>query len=241
MSAIPSANLLGYPVHLVDQASALSVFKSHLNARQNCHVVTLNPEMLMQGESDSELGAVLKQADLTIPDGAGVVWALNKQGHSIERLPGIELSEACLSYAASHHKRVALIGASPEVHEAATQTLKAKYPQLTITYAHHGYMNDEKAVAEACAATHPDFVFVGLGVPKQEFWINRYKNLFHGSVFIGVGGSLDVWSGLKQRAPDFFLKTNLEWFYRISSEPWRIKRTYKTLPLFVIKVLMSQS
>ncbi len=239
-----TVRLLSYPVHLVSHDEALQRITQSLAAKTNLHIVTLNPEMLMQGDADPELGAILRSAGLVIPDGAGVVWALRRQGYpDVKRLPGIELSEAVLLHADSCQLRVAIVGAAPEVLEQACLNLKARYPRLQIVFQHHGFMTssrDEQAVAKECADHRPDVLLVALGVPKQEKWIHQYEHLFQGTVFIGVGGSLDIWSGLKQRAPAFFLKTNLEWLYRITSEPWRIKRTYRTLPLFVVKVCLSK-
>ncbi len=238
-----TARLLDYPVHLVSCETALQQIAEALQESENLHVVTLNPEMMMQGNDNPELGEILKSAGLVIPDGAGVVWALKRQGYTdIKRLPGIELAEASLAYAESKSLRVAIIGAEPNVLEAATIQLKERYPKLQIVFQHHGFIKDaehEASLAKKCAQSKPHIVLVALGVPKQELWIRQYEALFQGTVFIGIGGSLDIWSGTKQRAPAFFLKTNLEWLYRISSEPWRIKRTYRTLPLFVVKVCLS--
>jgi N-acetylglucosaminyldiphosphoundecaprenol N-acetyl-beta-D-mannosaminyltransferase len=140
---------------------------------------------------------------------------------------------------------VALLGAQPDVNEAAVKNLKQTYPGLTIVYAHHGFFAsaEERAqIAQACADARPNYVFVALGVPHQERWIQEFKAIFQEpTVFVGVGGSFDIWSGLKQRAHPLFLKWHLEWLYRITSEPFRIKRVYKTLPTFALKVLFQDS
>ncbi len=196
----------------------------------------------MQGDQDLELGRILKSAGLILPDGAGVVWALKKQGNAIQRLPGIEFSEDLLKWAAEAELPVAIIGATQEALDLAQQTLQQRYPKLQIVYSHHGFFKpgpEEDAIVADCITAQPRIVLVALGVPRQEKWIDQYKERFSGTTFVGVGGSLDVWSGLTQRAPSLMRRLNLEWMYRITSEPWRIKRTYKTLPLFVVKVLLS--
>jgi N-acetylglucosaminyldiphosphoundecaprenol N-acetyl-beta-D-mannosaminyltransferase len=128
------------------------------------------------------------------------------------------------------------------VNEAARENLRKKYPGLNIVYTHHGFFQsaeDRRAIAQACADATPRYVFVALGVPGQELWIREFRSLFTSpTAFIGVGGSFDIWSGLKSRAHPIFLKLNLEWLYRITSEPFRLKRVYKTLPFFVVKVLI---
>lgn len=235
------ALLFGFPVHLVSMQEAAATTETALAHNHNLHVVTLNPEMLMQGEQDPELGAILKSAGLILPDGAGVVWALRRRGHAIKRLPGIEFSETLLERAAEAGYPVAIVGASEEALSLAVQTLQARYPGLHIAFSHHGFFRpeEEEAIVQACAAAKPRIVLVALGVPRQEKWIARYRHLFESAVLVGIGGSLDVWSGKSRRAPWLMRALNLEWLYRITSEPWRIKRTYKTLPMFVVKVVLS--
>jgi N-acetylglucosaminyldiphosphoundecaprenol N-acetyl-beta-D-mannosaminyltransferase len=240
------AMLFGYRIDLLNLSQALDKAWQFLDSSQSCQVVTLNPEMIMQGEEKSELGQILKTADLALPDGAGLVWALRHRGLSVKRLPGIEFSEALLTKAAAEQRSVAFIGAMPETLSLAVDNLKRRIPGLQFSYTQHGYYNpdEESSIAEACAATQPSIILIALGVPRQEFWIARYRALFPGAILVGVGGSLDVWSGQTRRAPALMRNLNLEWLYRISSQPFgkqgRVKRTYKTLPMFVVKVLISR-
>jgi N-acetylglucosaminyldiphosphoundecaprenol N-acetyl-beta-D-mannosaminyltransferase len=237
--------ILGYPVNTLSLAEGLALAEEALRTRRALQVVTLNPEMIMQGEQDPELGQILRTAELVLPDGAGVVWALRRSGYpQVRRLPGIEFSEQLLALADKHQYRVALIGAQQDVLDRAAENLKRRYPGMQLVYTHHGFFNaaqEEQAVLADCIAADPQIVLVALGVPRQEKFIARNRERFQGAVFVGVGGSLDVWSGIKQRAPEIFLRLNLEWLYRITSEPWRIKRTYKSLPLFVVKVLLNRN
>jgi N-acetylglucosaminyldiphosphoundecaprenol N-acetyl-beta-D-mannosaminyltransferase len=240
---LQEARLFGYPVHLVSNNLARAAVEQAIERKQNLQVVTLNPEMIMQGDQNPELGRILKSAGLILPDGAGVVWALRKRGLQVDRLPGIEFSEGLLQWSAEVDHSVAIVGASREALDLAIKTLTQRYPKLNIVYSHHGFFKpgeEEERIAQACAAAQPKIALVALGVPRQEQWIDQHKHLFHGTTFVGVGGSLDVWSGKTQRAPSLMRRLNLEWMYRITTEPWRIKRTYKTLPLFVVKVLLSR-
>lgn len=238
---LDTAHLLGYPVHLVTLAQARDFVKNAIEQRKGIQVVTLNPEMIMQGDQNPELGDILKSADLILPDGAGVVWALRRQGYQVNRLPGIEFSESLISWAEEAGKPIAIVGATRQALEMAVETLQQRHPRLKIVYHHHGFFktdDEENLIAQSCAAMLPKIVLVALGVPRQELWIQRHRHLFPGATLIGVGGSLDVWSGKTQRAPEFMRSMNLEWMYRITTEPWRLKRTYKSLPLFVVKVLL---
>jgi N-acetylglucosaminyldiphosphoundecaprenol N-acetyl-beta-D-mannosaminyltransferase len=238
--------LFGYRIDLLTLSQALAKAWQVVGTDRSCQVVTLNPEMIMQGESNASLSVVLKAADLALPDGAGLVWALRHRGEKVHRLPGIEFSEALLAQAAKEGRGVAFIGAMPETLSLAVENLQQRFPGLNFLYTQHGYFtpDEEETIAQACAATQPSVVLIALGVPRQEFWIARYRSLFPGAVLVGVGGSLDVWSGQTRRAPALMRCLNLEWLYRISSQPFgkqgRLKRTYKTLPMFVVKVLLSR-
>lgn len=238
------AMLLNFPVHPVTLEQAKSNVVQTLNEGRSLQIITLNPEMLMRAQQDPDLAAILRTAGLILPDGAGVVWALRRQGLSIKRLPGIEFAESLLAWAAETGEGVALLGASQESLDQTVTGLSARYPGLRIIYTHHGFFpaggEEEMRIVHACAAEKPRLVLVALGVPRQEQWISRYMPYFHGAAMMGVGGSFDVWGGKSRRAPALMRRLNLEWVYRISTEPWRLKRTYKTLPLFVVKVLLAE-
>lgn len=234
-------SVLGFPIHTGQLGTLVDQLVQYVSQGHKAHVVTLNPEMIMAGEADPQFGDILKSSDLVLPDGAGVVWALKRKGLDVCRVPGIEFSDALLAHCAQSGKPVALIGASPAVNLAVTQALKVRHPGLNIVFSHHGFFGsapEKTRVAKACADTQPWLVLVALGVPGQEVWIRDYMSLFTAPcVFVGVGGSFDVWSGTKQRAHPWMQRLGLEWLYRVYKEPFRIKRLYKTLPMFVIKVL----
>ena len=232
--------VLGFPIDTAS-ASDLRMRLGHaIQSGQHQHVVTLNPEMIMQGLANEPFGQILKSADVILPDGAGVVWALKQQRIKTVRLPGIEFSDSLIAQSHANGKRIALIGAAPDVNDAAAKALTERYPGLHIVYKHHGFFESEAQViqvAQACADAKPSLVLVALGVPRQETWIREHQARFtQPTIFVGVGGSLDVWSGIKQRAHPLFIRLNCEWLWRLGSEPWRIKRLYNTLPLFVLKV-----
>ena len=146
---------------------------------------------------------MIAQADLVVPDGAGVVWALGRQGVRVRRSPGIELAWSLLSYAEAHHWSVALVGGSPEVMECLKTTLARSHPRLRLLMAEHGFQaSDAWSSGVSSAGLRPDLVLVALGVPRQEVWAKSMRQSLPG-LWMGVGGSFDVWSGLKQRAPEW--------------------------------------
>ena len=228
------AEVLGLPVHLnphlLSAAEAL--------VRRGGHVVTLNAEMALAARRHAPLRRVIQGAGLVIPDGAGVVWALRLQGRRLRRQPGIELAEMLLDHAAALGWRVAWVGARDDRLQAAARFWTQRRPQLRLQHLVHGYQPPDRwPVVEAdLRRQQPDLVLVGLGVPRQELWIEKVRPRDHG-LWLGVGGSFDVWSGSVRRAPAFMQRLQLEWFYRLLQEPRRWPRILQ-LPVFAGHVLM---
>jgi len=239
-SSSQPVSILGYPVAALTLAQALAAFTSLTQVPGETlpaqHWVTANPEILMLAQESPSFSALLRQADRLLPDGIGVVVAMRLHGVPVHRLPGIELAEACLAHCAQQRLPVALIGASPDTHAAMLAAVKQRWPSLNVSFQHHGYFADgpeADSLAHRCALTRPALVLVALGMPRQDAWIAQYRHLFHNSLLMGVGGSFDVWSGQKQRAPKVFCALGMEWVWRVASEPWRLKRIFPTLPLFL--------
>ena len=235
------ARILGYPVNVVDIKQATNIVEHALDNKEQMHIVTLNPEMIISAQKDPELDKCLNSSDFLIPDGAGILLGLNLQGIKLKHTtPGIELAENCIKYCANKNIPVALIGAKEEVISKTIEKLSNKYPGLNVSYYRNGYFSEEmeEEIAIEAANRGPGLILIALGVPKQELWINKYKHHFTNSVLIGVGGSFDVWSGITRRAPKIFQSLKLEWFYRLIKEPFRAKRMLTTLPYFAWQVLL---
>jgi N-acetylglucosaminyldiphosphoundecaprenol N-acetyl-beta-D-mannosaminyltransferase len=232
-------NVLGYPVDVVDEALALQIIDESWRMSKGLHVVTLNAEMVIAAQQDQTLDRIIRHAHLIIPDGSGVVWALRLAGHANNRLPGIELASATLTRAGASGRRVALIGGKPETLEKLLQIMPQLYPGINIVASHHGYFatDEEDEIVDVIEDKNPELVLVALGVPKQEYFIDRWQSRFSKSVLIGVGGSFDVWAGNVKRAPAAFRKVHCEWLYRLIKEPWRYKRMGSALPAFALQVM----
>ena len=204
--------------------------RSALANEQKMFVITANPETFMTAQRNEIFhDVVMSNEALIVPDGIGVVKAMRQVNLPVkERIPGVELSRYLLEEAAKLHKSVCFFGAKQEVLDALTAKCKEKYPTLCITGAFHGYFKDRDAIFDQIVQQEPDLVLVALGIPEQEMLIYRRLRDFHKGVFIGVGGSFDVLSGMKKRAPKIFIKLNLEWLYRIVKEPKRLKRFFES-------------
>jgi len=231
---IPVVKVLGVPV-----AVCADVFDAALALQQRGggQIVTLNAEMTMAARADRALGGAIAAAQLVIPDGAGVVWALGRQGQRVRRSPGIELAWRLLEHAAQVRWRVALVGASPEVMAALRQRLARQLPDLQLVMAAHGYQEPAAwpALEQELQGLQPDLVLVALGVPRQETWTQRVHQGRPG-LWMGVGGSFDVWAGVKQRAPLWMGRFQIEWLFRLIQEPSRWRRML-SLPAFAWQVL----
>ncbi len=227
--------VLGLPVHISDDYRGW--LKQRLADRVGTHVVTINSEMAMLARKNPELASVICAADLVIPDGSGVALFLRSQGELVSRCPGIELSESLVELAAPHGWQVFLIGGAAGVAQTVTDKWQKRFPSLAIAGVQDGYFDacQEKVLCQQLQTTQPQIILLGLGVPRQEFWIRDHRHLCPNAVWIGVGGSLDVWSGLKERAPKWLRDRHLEWVYRLYKEPWRWKRML-ALPHFVLRV-----
>lgn len=194
---------------------------------------TPNPEIVQRAGKDPEFAEILAGADLVIPDGVGVIYAAKILGRPLRaRVPGIDFAAALLGRVAGTGRRLFLLGAAPGVAEQAAVNLRAAYPGLVVCGAHDGYFKEDGPVADAIRAAGADIVFVCLGAPKQEKWIAANGRAAGARLYVGLGGSLDVFAGRVERAPEQFQKLGLEWLYRLMKEPSRIGRMAR-LPLFL--------
>ena len=242
---MPRSQVLGHPVDVITFDDALQAIQSLLQGHnaKNMQVVTINAEMIMQAQEDKNLDHVIREADLIVPDGAGVVMALKMDGVTCARMPGIELAQKALACAASKNEPVALLGGRPEVMEKLLEVLPQKHPGLKIVFQHHGFIQagtEEEIVNQICQS-QAKLLLVAMGVPRQEFFIKEWRDKFPKDlVVMGVGGSFDVWTGFVKRAPESYQKLNLEWLYRLKSEPWRFSRMASTLPKFALQVIFKR-
>lgn len=203
----------------------------YLNEKKKCFIVTANPEIVMATRKDPHYKEIVKSADFVLPDGVGIIYAAKRKKQPLqERIAGFDLMQQLLNLANEQGLKCFFLGSSEEVNRAAVDHIIDLYPNIKVAGRHHGYFDlDDDVVKELVKETEPDFTFVALGFPKQEQWIAKFYHEFNQGVFIGVGGSLDVLSGTVKRAPQFWIKLNLEWLYRILKQPFRIKRI---LPVF---------
>lgn len=229
--------VLGLPVHLFNDYSGW--LSTRLHQKLGTHVVTLNAEMAIQAEQNEDLASIIRKAELVIPDGSGVIFYLWLQGYQQQRCPGIELAESLLRQAGQTSSNpVFFFGGAPGVAEKAAKVWQQQLPKLAIAGIENGYLTPEteQTLEETLAASQPSLILVGLGVPRQEFWIAEHRYLCPEAIWIGVGGSFDIWAAIKVRAPKWLRDNHLEWLYRLYQEPWRWRRM-TALPQFALKAI----
>lgn len=198
------------------------------------YVVTPNPEFLLSAKRDEAFKAVLNTADLSLPDGIGVVYAAKILGRPLQgRSPGIEFAQGLMEKLSHTGQRLFLLGAKPGVAVQAADNLEKQYPGLMICGTHDGYFQEDKPVVDAIRSVNADVVFVCLGAPKQELWMAKNGPDTGAKLCVGLGGCLDVFAGNVERAPEAWQKLGLEWLYRLKKEPQRIGRMAR-LPLVLV-------
>ncbi|QNQ83195.1 WecB/TagA/CpsF family glycosyltransferase [Lactobacillus sp. PV037] len=217
-------------------------FIHRLNNHRSTLIVTANPEIVMATKNDSEYFKIIKEdADYVTADGIGILLAAKMQKQSLkERVTGYDLFTWLLRIANLRGLKIYLVGAKAEVLEKTKQKIAQKYPNIKIVGAEDGYFKEDlKTVANRIEKAKPDLVFAALGFPRQEKLLAILRKQKLPALMMGVGGSFDVFSGVVKRAPKKFQQMHLEWFYRLITNPTRLKRML-VLPKFVVEVEKKQ-
>lgn len=218
--------------------SFYEILSNNLEKNEKMFVVTANPETFMISEKDEEMKKLLLDKNIIlVPDGIGIVKASRMIDYNIkERITGIDIANKLLELGNKKKKTIYLFGSKQEVMDSMKDVVKEKYPNLKLVGSSNGYVNDKDKVFDEMVKLEPDIVLVALGIPLQEKLIYKHLDKFSKGIFVGVGGSFDVISGHKKRAPKIFIKLNLEWLYRILKEPKRLKRFYDSNVKFLFTV-----
>jgi N-acetylglucosaminyldiphosphoundecaprenol N-acetyl-beta-D-mannosaminyltransferase len=229
--------ILGCRVDRVDSEAAVARIEQLLDAAMPAQVVTLGAEMANLAHDDARYRSVINSASLVLPDTIGIVLASRWIGTPLpERVAGIDLIERLCALAAARCLPVYLLGSGRSVARAAGQALMQRHAGLRIVGTEHGYFDDAQsnAICERIRAAGARLVLVGLGFPRQEYWIHDHLAQLGAAVCMGVGGSFDVLSGMTRRAPLTMRRMGLEWLYRLIREPSRLRRQL-ALPLFAAR------
>ena len=237
MNGTKKIDVLGVAFDDLTMDEAVESAWTLMGERRAAYVVTPNPEIVMVCRTDPEAKAAVAAAGLTVADGIGIIYGARMLKTPLkQKIPGIDLTSRLMARMAGEGKSVFLLGAKPGVAEQAAQNLAKRYPGLILAGTHDGYFREDAPVIEKVNAASPDLLLVCLGAPKQEKWMHSNAQKLAVGLMIGAGGSLDVFAGTAERAPEGWQKAGLEWLYRLIKEPKRIGRMMK-LPKFLLCVL----
>ncbi len=231
-----SAEVLGLKLDSLDLKESLDAASKLMDDGGSHMLVTLNTEMAVIAQKDAKLQEIINRASLVLPDSFGIKWAAGLK----DKVTGVELVEALCGLAQKVGHKVAFFGGEEGVAKTAAEKLVEKYPSLKVWATYKGFLSEdeEKEMLSTLKTDPPDILFVGLGIPRQEKWIASNIENLRIPLALGVGGSFDVISGKVKRAPVLFQRMNLEWLYRLLTQPKRrFKRVITSLPKFALLVL----
>jgi N-acetylglucosaminyldiphosphoundecaprenol N-acetyl-beta-D-mannosaminyltransferase len=230
--------LFGVAVSRKSMTHVTNTLVEAMRTRRTTHVVTLNPIMLMHALRDRAYLRMLRQAELVIADGIGVVWAAWWRKQPLrERVTGYDVVQQLLQEAAKGGWRVYMLGAASDVVEEAARRMQQVHRGLCIVGCESGYFEDDEAVLARIAQAQPHILLVGRSMATQDRWIARHRARLDVPVMIGCGGSFDVMAGRLRRAPQWMQRMHMEWLYRLIQEPRRLGRMI-ALPRFVVRMLV---
>lgn len=234
--------LWGIRVDNISLNYAVTQVQHWINTNDCSHII-VTPDALaaLRSRTDEKYRKIVREAGLVLPDGAGLIGALKLVGSPIqERIPGVEFTEHLCKRAACEGWSVWLLGGEPGIADKAADVLCSKYPGLTIAGTQDGFFKQEdtESVCKRIQESGAKILFAGLGVPKQEYWLDSNLKSTGAIVGMGIGGSMDVLSGKLTRAPKIWQKFGMEWLYRLLQEPWRWRRMSK-LPVFVLCLFLT--
>lgn len=250
MIVIKTLEIFGVKIYNTTLQEATLQLEEYLKGEKLKAIYTPNTEIVMVAKDDESLKDLINRGDLIVPDGIGLIYASRiKKKPLQERVTGFDLSINLLKIANENSYSIYFFGGKDGVAKMAAENVKKDYPNIRIAGHHHGYFKgihvgyenheEEVKVIDNINSLNPDIIFVGLGFPKQEIWIDANKDKIKAKVIIGNGGVMDILAGNSKRAPEIYQKLGLEWLYRLVKEPSRIKRQI-VLPKFMLKVLFSK-
>ncbi|MGU8981416.1 WecB/TagA/CpsF family glycosyltransferase [Clostridium perfringens] len=225
--------LLGYKIFSDNKEELLKEIEN----KKRVNIISGNPEVLYNGIKNEFLkNSFTKEDALIIPDGVGTLLAAKINGIDItEKIAGIEVMNMLLEEARDKNLKVFLLGAKEDTLIKCEEKIKENYDGINIVGSNNGFFDLDNCddLIEKINESKADILFVAMGAPRQEVFIEKYKDKLCCKIFMGVGGSFDVFAGNVNRAPQFMINIGMEWLYRVAKEPWRIKRL-GSIPKFLV-------
>lgn len=231
VNKLQSGQVLGARIHALNWEDALSTIDRWATTRSSRYVCLCNAHSVVTANGNSEFRKVINHADMALPDGAPVAWMLRREGFSSQqRLPGPELMGRYCELAVVRSRPIFLYGSRAKTLAELQNKLLVSFPGLQVLGAYsppfRSLTPEEDAhIIKIINNSGAGVVFVGLGCPKQEFWMAEHRDRIT-AVMIGVGAAFDWYAGSMARAPSWMQNLGLEWLHRLISEPRRLWRRY---------------
>lgn len=243
-------SIFGVKIDKLTKVEVLKKIESYLKENTTRTIYTPNTEIVMEAKKNEKLKNILNDGDIVIPDGIGLIYAAKIKKKCLpERVTGCDVSFEILEMANENGYSIFLLGGEEGVAKEAGEKILESYPNIRLAGTQNGYFkgahigcsghDEEKKIVEDINASKADILFVGLGAPKQEIWIDSNKSSLNCKLIIGNGGTVDILACRVERAPEIYQKLGLEWFYRLMKDPKRIKRQM-VIPLFIFTILFSK-
>ncbi len=230
-------SLFGYRLENLSFDETKKKIVEFINEGRKAIITPINPEKIMKSFKDDKLREILLNSDLLLPDGYGIIFASKILKIQLkERITGIDMFEALLDYANENRLSIYFLGTQEEILKKVIERIEKEYPGIKIAGYHNGFFKEENEVLEDLKDKKFDILFVAMGSPKQEYFIYDNFDKIDAKIFMGVGGSFDVFSGKLKRAPYLIRKLGLEWLYRFILEPR--KRFPRVTQLFNFMILV---
>jgi N-acetylglucosaminyldiphosphoundecaprenol N-acetyl-beta-D-mannosaminyltransferase len=234
-------NILGVHVSAIDMKDAIQIISEWIAGRKQNYICVTPAHAVMSCYHDAHLRSIYNASGMITPDGMAVVWLMQAQGYkNVERVYGPDLMrEVCRASVETGWTHYLYGGADEAVNAELVQILQHNYPGIRIAGSNcppfrELTVEEDQVLVDEINRVNPDIIWLGIGSPKQEFWMAKHQGEIHAPVMVGVGAAFDFISGRKKTAPRWMQKSGLEWLFRLLSEPGRLWRRYAEYPLFAI-------
>ncbi|MFO7739522.1 MAG: WecB/TagA/CpsF family glycosyltransferase [Desulfatiglandaceae bacterium] len=245
MENLDRVNILGVGISAVTLAKAVAQMATWIEHGSHHYVNLCTVHTVMECRQDPELKRMVNKSGMAAPDGMPLVWLGKYQGkRRIRRVYGPDLMLAFCEYSVEKGYGHFFYGGGPGIAKELATKLECRYPGLRVAGFHSPPIRpvggmEERSVIEAINSTNPDVIWVGLGTPKQDYWVAQHRPLINAPVLVCVGAAFDFLTGTVPQAPTWMQRCGLEWLFRLIQEPRRLAYRYLVYnPLFAVYAFM---
>lgn len=231
-AAIPSTDILGVNISALNMQSAVDVIEEWIDTKNPNYVCIFTVHGIMECQRDPKLKEIANAAGLRTPDGMPLVWLSRRAGHhNVSRVYGPDLMLELAARSATTGHRHFFYGGAPGVADDLARNLGARFPGMHSAGTHTppmlpvGAIESDETIA-LINESGADIVWVGMGTPKQDWWVANHRPLLKAAVLIAVGAAFDFHTGRVRQAPSWMQRHGLEWLFRLSQDPKRLWRRY---------------